>query len=232
MAESRVFVLGDVHGAYRALLQCFERSSFDVENDTLIFLGDVCDGWPDTRLCIDKLLSVRNLVYVLGNHDWWMLEWIRSGKIEDIWYSQGGKATMDSYSRAAVPETHKHLLESALFFYELGEKLFVHAGINPAKSLHEHAPETFLWDRSLARMAIQYVNDKEAKLTPRYEEVFIGHTPVSGGRPVQCGSIWMMDTGAGWSGVLSMMNVHSKEVYTSDSVPSLYPGIQGRSRRL
>jgi serine/threonine protein phosphatase 1 len=39
-----------------------------------------------------------------------------------------------------------------------------------------------------------------------------------------------MDTGAGWSGVLSLMDVENKEVFTSDPVPSLYPGIAGRKR--
>ena len=40
----------------------------------------------------------------------------------------------------------------------------------------------------------------------------------------------MMDTGAGWSGVLSMMNVDTKEVFASDKVPFLYPGVEGRMK--
>jgi serine/threonine protein phosphatase 1 len=40
-----------------------------------------------------------------------------------------------------------------------------------------------------------------------------------------------MDTGAGWSGVLSMMNVDTKEVFTSDPVPDLYPGVVGRIKK-
>jgi serine/threonine protein phosphatase 1 len=41
----------------------------------------------------------------------------------------------------------------------------------------------------------------------------------------------MMDTGAGWEGVLSMMNVETKEVFVSDRLPSLYPGVGGRMKR-
>jgi serine/threonine protein phosphatase 1 len=37
-----------------------------------------------------------------------------------------------------------------------------------------------------------------------------------------------MDTGAGWAGVLSMMDIHTKEVFTSDRVPELYPEVPGR----
>ena len=40
----RTFVMGDIHGAYNALLQCLKRSGFDYENDQLIQLGDVADG--------------------------------------------------------------------------------------------------------------------------------------------------------------------------------------------
>ena len=67
----RVFVIGDIHGAYRALRQCLERARFHYENDRLICLGDVADGWPETREAVDELLRIRQLTYILGNHDWW-----------------------------------------------------------------------------------------------------------------------------------------------------------------
>jgi len=89
----------------------------------------------------------------------------------------------------------------------------------------------FLWDRSLARTALDlHSKNISGKLT-EFDEVYIGHTPVSSGHPIQGGEVWLMDTGAGWSGVLSMMNVDTKEVFLSDPVPSLYPGIKGRTKR-
>jgi len=39
-----------------------------------------------------------------------------------------------------------------------------------------------------------------------------------------------MDTGAGWSGVLTMMDIESKQFYLSDPLPELYPGIKGRGQ--
>lgn len=48
----RRLVLGDIHGAHKALIQVLERSKFDYENDLLIIIGDVCDGWPETRKCV------------------------------------------------------------------------------------------------------------------------------------------------------------------------------------
>ena len=50
------YVLGDIHGAYQALIQVLKRAKFDYENDQLIFLGDVVDGWPESKECIDELL--------------------------------------------------------------------------------------------------------------------------------------------------------------------------------
>ena len=37
-----------------------------------------------------------------------------------------------------------------------------------------------------------------------------------------------MDTGAGWDGTLSMMNVDNKELFQSDPVEDLYPKEPGR----
>ena len=225
----KTFVIGDIHGAYRALMQCLEKSSFDYENDRLISLGDVCDGWPETKQCVDELLKVKNLTYILGNHDHWALEWMRYGIVERIWYIQGGEATINSYNKQADP-IHRDFFERALPYYVHENKLFVHAGFDPQTPIEVQTLETFLWDRDLARIAIDFYQKKlPGKLTP-YDDVYIGHTPVALPQPVYAGGVWLMDTGAGWLGVLSMMNVETKEVFTSDPVPELYPGVKGRTK--
>ena len=226
----RTFVIGDIHGASRALRQCFERSGFDFKKDHLISLGDVCDGWPQTSVCIDELLKVKNLTYILGNHDSWALEWMKTGLADELWLSQGGLATMNSY-RDGVPGKHKKFLARALRYFVSGKKLFVHAGIDPLKKLKQQDDHIFLWDRTLARTAMDLREKNiQGKLT-EFDEVYIGHTPISSDQPQQACEVWLMDTGAGWSGVLSMMDVDTKEVFTSDPVPSLYPGIVGRKKK-
>ncbi|MGC1242879.1 MAG: metallophosphoesterase [Chryseosolibacter sp.] len=227
----RVFVIGDIHGAYRALRQCLERSAFDYRKDHLVCLGDVSDGWPETRACVDELLRMENLTYILGNHDWWTLEWMRDGRIEPIWYAQGGKATIDSYADG-VPSEHISFFAEADLYYVFKNKLFVHAGINPLKSLEEQNEDIFLWDRSLASQALhQYGKAGEQKISS-FEEIYIGHTPVPFPEPIFSAGVWMMDTGAGWSGVLSMMDIETKAMYISDAVPALYPGVEGRKRKI
>jgi serine/threonine protein phosphatase 1 len=226
----RTFVIGDIHGAYRALRQCLERADFDLDSDQLICLGDVADGWPETKASIDELMKIKNLVYVLGNHDFWTLEWMTSGYADDLWLTQGGRATVQSYPDG-VPASHINFLEKASYYYETKNKLFVHAGFNPKLPIEKQSLNILLWDRSLARLALDFfLMGKEEKITS-FDEVYIGHTPVLYDNPIRSGDVWLMDTGAGWSGVLSMMNIDTKEVFTSDVVPSLYPGIEGRKKK-
>jgi Predicted phosphoesterases, related to the Icc protein len=234
---SRVLVIGDIHGSYRALIQCLRKARFDYKKDCLICLGDVCDGWPDTKLCIDELLKIKHLVFVMGNHDTWLLDWMQTGDVENIWYVQGGEATIDSYAGSPVPSAHVDFLQKALPYFLWENKLFVHAGIDPALTLAEQTGDILYWDRALAKAALSnhqiHIDTKFAvvdhKLTP-YEEVYLGHTPIRQERPLYSGGVWLMDTGAGWDGVLSMMDIYSKEVFTSDPSPMLYPGFQGRQR--
>ena len=228
MQKGRVFVLGDIHGAYRALRQCFQRSGFDYESDHLICLGDVSDGWPETKASIDELLRVRNLTYILGNHDWWTIQWMLTGRVEELWFSQGGKATIDSYGKE-IPPHHLVFLSTATLYHLHNNKLFVHAGIHPSIPLEEQGRDVFLWDRTLASLALEAYPSAGRKIST-YDEIYIGHTPIPYPHPVNSLGVWLMDTGAGWSGVLSMMDIDTKEMFISDPVPDLYPGVEGRKR--
>ena len=157
------------------------------------------------------------------------MQWMKTSNAENLWVKQGGAATMESY-RDGVPASHLNLFERALLYHIQENKLFVHAGITPGIDMTRQDLTTLLWDRSLVRKAWElYQNGDNRKLTD-FEEVYVGHTPVVNPGPVQACEIWMMDTAAGWSGVLSMMNIDTKEVFTSEKVPSLYPGIPGRMR--
>jgi serine/threonine protein phosphatase 1 len=223
----RTFVLGDIHGAYRALKQCLERSSFDRQNDRLICLGDVVDGWPQTKEAIEELLTIPNLVYLMGNHDVWAMQWMETREAEEIWLDQGGRATCDSYADG-VPENHVNFFRNSRPYHVENNRLFVHAGVLPGVKAEECTDDILYWDRTLVRVAM----DLEKKKTPRhltlYDEVFVGHTPIGTHKPTKFCEVWMVDTGAAWSGELSIMDVDTKEWFTSDVVQELYPGIRGR----
>ena len=219
-------MIGDIHGAYRALRQCVERSGMK-EDDHLICLGDVCDGWPETKQSVDYLLQLKRVTYILGNHDLWMYNWMLSCKSESIWLNQGGEATVKSYTDG-VPLNHVHFFQKALPYFIENNRLFVHAGINPREPLEEQGLDTFLWDRSLVQQARELHNLNIDRRLTTFDEVYVGHTPILSKQPIKACGIWMMDTSAGWSGVLSMMDVETKDTFISDPVPELYPGVEGR----
>lgn len=226
----RTFVLGDIHGAYKALKQCFKKAGFDHETDQLIFLGDVCDGWPEVYEATNELIKIKNLTFIIGNHDEWALSWAKTGYAPEIWLAQGGVATIESYSRN-FPSDHIRLLSQAKEYHIDEKKLFVHGGIKPFQEPEEQDRSVFLWDRELVYLALEKkeLND-EVQIT-RFKEIYVGHTPTTNFGyeiPVHACEVWLMDTGAGWSGRLSMIDVESKEIFQSDPVPELYPNHKGR----
>ena len=61
------------------------------------------------------------------------------------------------------------------------------------------------------------------KLEP-FREVYVGHTDISNISkvPVNIVNLWCMDTGAGFKGKLTFMNIDTKEIYQSDECKQLY----------
>ncbi len=62
----RTFTIGDIHGAYKALIQCLERSGFNYQEDRLIALGVVCDGYSEVKQCVGVLIKIKHCDYIIG----------------------------------------------------------------------------------------------------------------------------------------------------------------------
>ncbi|MBN2272731.1 MAG: metallophosphoesterase [Bacteroidales bacterium] len=231
MAGKR-YVIGDIHGAYKALLECFEMTSFDMDNDMLVCLGDVCDGWPEVNKVFDKLLEIKNLIYIIGNHDKWALDWFLSHNAPSIWTMQGGRATIESYQGGKVPESHTRLLSQAHLYYHLEDMVFVHGGFDPGLPLEQQDEQVFLWDRDLVYAALQQHDENTQHNITGFSHVYVGHTPtinLGTTQPVKACEVIMMDTGAGWpGGVLTMMDIDTHEIVQSSHVNNLYPNDKGR----
>ncbi len=231
MHSKRRFVIGDIHGAYKALMQCFKKAGFNREHDMLICLGDICDGWPEVHKVFNELLKVKELIMLLGNHDDWTLDWFVYKKQPEIWLIQGGEATCKSYPKK-IPEGHIRLLRDARLYYIMDNKLFVHGGIIPGIVMEKQHRDALIWDRSLVYTAIYNRNlNREMNITG-FDEVFVGHTPTINYvhmMPIKACEVYMMDTGAGWpGGMLTLMDIDSKELFQSDVIGRLYPGEKGR----
>jgi serine/threonine protein phosphatase 1 len=231
----RRWVIGDIHGADFALEQVFKRSGFDEEQDLLICLGDVVDGWPGVARCMDMLLTVKNLVLLLGNHDVWFERWAATGEVDDLWLPQGGRATVRSFGLNTwlyldLPQRYREFFRAARLWYELDGKMFVHGGWDVGKYEHpvDDHRETLTWDRELLLRS----KHQNRNLT-KFAEVYIGHTTTElfgGTEPLCIDGVWAMDTGAGWSGKLTILDIDTKEYFQSDKVRELYPKRRGRNR--
>lgn len=224
----KTFVVGDIHGALKALTQCLVRSNFNSNTDTLIVLGDVCDGFPEVKECVELLLNLKNMVYVLGNHDAWFDDYIRTGIAQPIWTSQGGNATLHSYCYG-IPDEHAKLFRTAQAKYIDYDRnqLHVHGGFSLGMKFENNSSEIFMWDRTLYQSAKRVSSFKTHKYGT-WDDIFIGHTCTGTKEPFHGCNVWNLDQGAGWNGWLTIMDVDTKEYWQSDNVLDLYPDYNGR----
>jgi len=248
----RTFCVGDIHGGYKALVQVLQAVNFDYDNDMLISLGDVTDGWPEVAESIELLLKIKHLVFIKGNHDEWterFLELTLTTGPADYnynWYSQGGEATYNSYfGKPELVEKHMTFLrEAKLYHLDDENRLFLHAGFDPTVELDnqrfmdvgqkdEGENAIFYWDRHLWRHMVEGFELGEIPIWGKFKEIYIGHTSTikkfNHGNPVNIGNVWNMDTGGTYSGRLSLMDIDTKEITQSEYVYRLYPDDMGRN---
>jgi len=240
----RTLVIGDIHGGLRALHQVLERAEVTTK-DNLIFLGDYVDGWSQSPQVLDHLIHLnqqQNCVFIRGNHDDLLLEWLDESKDNLLWFNHGGEATVSAYESVSHETKLKHIaFLKSLEDYYLDEerRLFVHAGFTNMNGVKaEYFPKLFYWDRTLWETAlaldknIKMGDDLYPKRFTLYKEIYIGHTPVTRiGKtiPVQIESIWNVDTGAAFKGVLTVLDIDTKEYWQSEPLNNLYPNEKGRN---
>jgi hypothetical protein len=134
---------------------------------------------------------------------------------------------------------------------------FVHGGFRSKNGLGYEAYETdYYWDRDLWGLALlQHSNFQKDSIEnfkrfEKHKEIYIGHTSTGyslikphlpeyqyseqpkQGRiitPMNRCNVWNLDTGGGYEGKLTIMDVETKEFWQSDFVNTLYPDERGRN---
>lgn len=191
-----VFAVGDVHGRSDLLAALLQEISLDpavgAGAATLVFVGDYVDRGPDARGVVDQLLSLRARglgapVFLRGNHDQMLLDFLADPATGSGWMSVGGSATLTSYGLAppglsaelaawapiardfadALTPAHRVFLEDLQLFYRSGDYVFVHAGVRPGRPLERQTARDLLWIRQ------GFLNDRR----PLPWTVVHGHTP-------------------------------------------------------
>jgi serine/threonine protein phosphatase 1 len=171
-----VYAVGDIHGRADLLLRLYALILEDAgktgpSEKTIIYLGDYLDRGPYVRETLDLLTSdpLRGFDshYLLGNHERLFLSFLEDPRTLQLWMDLGGQSTLLSYGvqppgsgfppqRAeqirreiitAMPRKHHRFLHQLELYLQLGDYLFVHAGIRPGISLEKQNAEDLLWIR-------------------------------------------------------------------------------------
>lgn len=254
----RRFVVGDIHGNYKGLLEALKGASFVPDKDLLISLGDIVDGHSESYQVVDYLSKLPNCIAIQGNHDLWFKQFFNkfenNGKAMGLWVNQGGRATLQSYGYSLfnlnpgsstgsylavggdIPKSHKEYLNKQVPYY-LSEDglLFIHAGLEegPLATQNESA---LCWDREMWQYCKEYASRDLDFLRayfnfdPEIKRIFIGHSAVRNIEflPEISCGVTNIDTGGGFYGKVTVYNIDTNEYYQSKEGRELYPDFQGR----
>jgi serine/threonine protein phosphatase 1 len=223
----RIYAIGDVHGCVDLLEKAFTSIDSDIaalsnERVLQVFLGDYVDRGPDTKRTLDLLIDRsrdHETVFVRGNHEQLMLDFVDQPSVLSEWWSIGGAQTLLSYGLslsplwkpgeesslrdalvAAMPYSHRAFLASLRSAYSCGDFFFTHAGVRPGIPLDLQREDDLMWIR-------------EPFLNSRYDfgkVVVHGHTPVRA--PEVHPNRINIDTGAYATGCLSILSIEDSRL--------------------
>lgn len=110
-----IYAMGDIHGNLRRFNSVMEQIDLQPE-DTLYVLGDVIDRHPYGIQILRKLMSMKNVRMILGNHEYMMMKAIgvpgepktASESATRLWYRNGGEVTHQALKRLRI-KTRKEM---------------------------------------------------------------------------------------------------------------------------
>lgn len=248
----RTLVVGDIHGALKSLQDVLIKCKYEPDNDRIIFVGDYVDGWGESAELVDYLIGIYNkanfnykgrpkVIFIRGNHDVWCQDWLNTGVTPMLWTEQGGRATLDSYVRTGllVEQSHKDFFNNLTdWFIDEENRIYIHGGWAYREDKFPISAQwkrqvglECHWDRSLlegARSCAATYQGASFKGTNMFKVVYIGHTATISHLPEKFGNLWNVDSGCGWSGKLTILDVDTEEYWQSEYSKDLYPDEKGR----
>ncbi|MBA4394226.1 MAG: serine/threonine protein phosphatase, partial [Desulfobacca sp.] len=157
----RILAVGDIHGCYPKLVSLMEKVKINPEKDRVVFIGDYIDRGDRSKEVVDYLIEfkkeVPSTVFLLGNHEHMLLEYL-SGKNINPFLFNGGQKTLNSYlgegllrplqdPKKIFPKDHLEFFNSLQPFYEVEDYIFVHAGLRNGIPLERQDLFDLLWIR-------------------------------------------------------------------------------------
>ncbi len=232
-----VYAIGDIHGRFDLLLDLIGQIKSDAADlpegttPTIVFLGDYIDRGMQSRQIIDYFLSDElsqfETVFLMGNHEEALLNFIQDPNFGQKWAMYGGSETLFSYGlnppprglsesrpeaardawitlwhqfRTTLTDDHLAFYQSCLHSHTIGDYVFVHAGLRPGVPMEEQTSEDMMWIR-------------EDFLAARgdFERLVVhGHTP--SGQAYRDNRRLGLDTGAYITGRLTAAKLYKQEI--------------------
>jgi serine/threonine protein phosphatase 1 len=190
----------------------------------VVFLGDYIDRGPHSARVLDFLLSrPRGFErrFLMGNHEQAMLAFLAAPIGNRGWLRHGGQETLASYGVAPppaigaeeeqlvacaeelkqrLPDLHVKFLAGLERYVQLGDYVFVHAGVDAGRPLEQQTDLDLFWSRQ------RFLADRR----PFPQRIVHGHTPVD--EPYSDHRRIGVDTGAYASGVLTAARFEGEAV--------------------
>lgn len=173
------YAIGDIHGRADLLAELHAGIAANaagraVTRRVIVYLGDYIDRGPDVAGVINALLD--NVppgfepVYLIGNHERMMLDFLDDISCGPLWLRNGGEQTLISYGiafdpavltdlqrlrglqgelRYRLPERHLDFLRGLELLHIEGDYAFAHAGIRPGVPFEAQEEHDLLWVRGL-----------------------------------------------------------------------------------
>jgi len=174
--SERYYIIGDIHGQLSKLKKLISYIKNDVRtDDTFIFLGDYIDRGPDSFEVIEYLIELSGhykTIFLTGNHEDMFIRFATQGDNYINYIRNGGGYTIQSYMRYfkdfVIPENHKSFYNNLNLYYETGDFIAVHAGLNPEiKNLENQMKYDLIW-----------IREEFFKYPGKWDKtVIFGHTP-------------------------------------------------------
>jgi serine/threonine protein phosphatase 1 len=157
---SLTYVIADLHGRFDLLQVALTTIAQQASGRAfkIVTLGDYVDRGPQSRQVIERLMAAQaagtNLICLKGNHEYMMhraltLSWLASAtraRCLSWWKHNGGESTLKSYGNE-VPSDHLRWMKNLPTIHADEHRIFVHAGVDPTKTLDEQTDEFLLWHR-------------------------------------------------------------------------------------
>jgi serine/threonine protein phosphatase 1 len=158
------------------------------------------------------------------------MKYVRTGRVSANWLKFGGGTTLyDVKENSNILAKLDIYFKKAKYYHLEGSKFFCHGGFNPKRPINKQKNINFAINRQMYNTAMRY-DKQQLKFDVKYSpssttiirEIYVGHSTTKTLKPSFLSNLINVDTGAGSNGVLTLMNVKSKEYVQSPLVSKLY----------